>query len=355
MSPEAPAPEAAPAGFLRRHGRVVAASFLVLCAFVFVMNRGALPILPSRDSLAAVSWFPALGFFLGYGVHTITRAARPYFLIRPIAHIPLRRIVIINGFAIALITFLPFRLGEVYRPAMMRKQGALSAWEITGTVFAERIIDGLLYALLLLAGLLFAAPHEPVPSHIGSIPVPASLVPRVAAAASTGFGIAFVVLVFAYRFRAFARNITERILGSISTKLGKAAADVVERLANGLGFLRDAKYTIPYLGVTLLADIAHVWAVKMLALAVGLPDLTFAQAGVITGVLALGFAFPNAPGFFGAVQLALYAGLANYVAPEHVVKEGAVLVFIFYLTFLAFNLLSAVAALALASLSPEDP
>ena len=59
-----------------------------------------------------------------------------------------------------------------------------------------------------------------------------------------------------------------------------------------------------------------------------------AEATVVVGVLGLGFALPNAPGFFGAVQLALYAGLAVYVAPEKVVHEGAAFVFIFYLVYL---------------------
>jgi hypothetical protein len=71
-------------------------------------------------------------------------------------------------------------------------------------------------------------------------------------------------------------------------------------------------------------------------------------------VLALGFAFPNAPGFFGAVQLALYAGLANYVAPESVVHEGSVLVFIFYFSFLGLTVLCAIVSLILASFSPAE-
>lgn len=341
-------------GFLRRHGRTIAASVAVMGAFAFVMNRGALPIFPAREALSAVSWLPALGFLLGFGIHAVTRVTRSYFLIRPIAHVPLRRIAIINGIALALITFLPFRLGEVSRPAMLRQQGSLSAWEIAGTVFAERIIDGLLFSVMLLLGLTFATPHEPLPSHIGNLPVPVALVPAVARATSIGFGGAFLGLVVAYRYRAFARRVTERTLGLVSPKLGKTMADVVERLANGLGFLRDPRCTVPYLGVTIFATLAHVWAIDLLAEAVGLSDLSIAQATVVTGVLALGFALPNAPGFFGAVQLALYAGLANYVAPERVVQEGSVLVFLFYITFLVMTLLCAAVALVLASFSPPD-
>jgi hypothetical protein len=350
----APVPAAEQASFLHRYGRTIVASVAVMAAFAYVMNRGALPIFPDKQALAAVSWVPVLGFFLGFGMHAVTRVTRTYFLIRPIAPVPLRRIAIINGVAIALITFLPFRLGEVYRPAMLRKQGSLSAWEVAGTVFAERIIDGFLFSMMLLLGLAFATPHEPVPSHIGSLPVPASIVPRVAQFTSLGFGVAFLGLVVAYRYRGFARRVTELTVGLVSQKLGKALADVVERLANGLGFLKDPRCSVPYVGVTMVAAALHVWAIDSLAEGVGIPELTFAQAAVVTGVLALGFAFPNAPGFFGAVQLALYAGLANYVAPERVVHEGSVLVFIFYFTFLGLTVLCAVVGLLLASFSPSE-
>jgi hypothetical protein len=349
-----PAPAAEQAGFLSRYGRTIVASVAVMAAFVYVMNRGALPIFPEKRALAAVSWVAAAGFFVGFGIHAVVRVTRTYFLIRPIAPVPLRRIAIINGIAIALITFLPFRLGEVYRPAMLRKQGSLSAWEVAGTVFAERIIDGFLYSMMLLLGLAFATPHEPVPSHIGSLPVPASIVPRVAQITSVGFGVAFLGLVVAYRYRGFARRVTELTVGLVSQKLGKALADVVERLANGLGFLKDPRCSVPYVGITIAAAACHVWAIDALAEGVGIPELTFAQAAVVTGVLALGFAFPNAPGFFGAVQLALYAGLANYVAPERVVNEGSVLVFIFYFTFLGMNVVCAVVGLLLGSFSPSE-
>ena len=351
---DAPAPAAERAGFLKRYGRTILGSLAVVGAFIYVMNRGALPIFPDKDAYAAVAWGPVAIFFLGFGLHAVVRVTRTYFLVRPLAPVTLRRIVIINGIALALITFLPFRLGEVYRPAMLRKDGTLSAWEVAGTVFAERIIDGFLYSMLLLLGLVFAKPHEPVPTHIGSLPVPASIVPRVAQFASLGFGVAFLGLVVAYRFRGFARRVTEATVGLVSAKLGRTLADVVERTANGLGFLKHPRSSVPYVGITIFAATLHVWAIDSLAQGVGIPEVTFAQAAVVTGVLALGFAFPNAPGFFGAAQLALYAGLANYVAPERVVHEGSVLVFIFYFSFLGYIVLCALFSLVLASFSPAD-
>jgi uncharacterized membrane protein YbhN (UPF0104 family) len=91
--------------------------------------------------------------------------------------------------------------------------------------------------------------------------------------------------------------------------------------------------------LTIFALIAHIAGIQQLAPAVGLPELTFAEATVVVGVLGLGFAMPNAPGFFGSVQLALYAGLAVYVEPAQVIHEGAAFVFIFYVTYLILVIL----------------
>jgi hypothetical protein len=97
----------------------------------------------------------------------------------------------------------------------------------------------------------------------------------------------------------------------------------------------NVRYTVTYLAITVVSIAAQIWAIELAADAVGLPEVTFAEATVVLGVLAIGFAMPNAPGFFGTVQLAMYAGLAMFIAPEKVANEGGVLVFLFYTVYLA--------------------
>ena len=64
----------------------------------------------------------------------------------------------------------------------------------------------------------------------------------------------------------------------------------------------------------------------------GLQDFGFARACVVTGVLAIfGVLMPNAPGFVGAFQFSLYAGLAVFYPREQVLGEGALFVFLVYL------------------------
>jgi hypothetical protein len=237
---------------------------------------------------------------------------------------------------------------------MLREKGKVSGWAITATVGAERIIDGVIFGLALIGGLAIAAPHEPVPDHIGGLPVPAALVPRAAIVATSIFGVALAVMTAFFWRRELARSLTQRILGVFSQRFAGVVAGIIERTSDGLRFLTDWKHTGPYLGITLISVVSNIWAVQLLAVAVGLPMLTFAEASVVLGVLALGFALPNAPGFFGAVQLALYAGLALYVSPGMVTREGACFVFIYYVCYLGVVLVLALGALLVEYALPES-
>lgn len=328
-------------GPFRRHAVAFLGSLALLFGFIWILRAGALPVLPRSEDLARIEPWGAVWMALLLLTSTLIRLARYQFLIAPIADIPIRRLMSISCVALGLLTFLPFRLGEVARPAMMREKGKLSGWAVTGTVGAERIIDGMVLSAGLMIGLFFAVPHHPLPDRIGDLPVPAALVPRAAQFAVLLFGTAFLVMTAFYWWRALARRITERLLGVVSRSFASRVADAVERLSDGLRFLPDFRSSGLFLLATLLALFAQVWGIYLLSRAVGLPGLSFAESTVVLGVLGLGFALPNAPGLFGSFQLALYAGLAVYIAPERVVKEGSVFVFAFYVTYIAHVVLLA--------------
>ncbi|MFZ5897274.1 MAG: lysylphosphatidylglycerol synthase transmembrane domain-containing protein [Myxococcota bacterium] len=334
-------------GFFRRHARAIVASVGLAGGLGYILHKGALPLTPPPGTLDKVIWFKVVLMACGLIVSMIIRFARYQLLISPVAHVPLRRIMIISCIALGLVTFLPFRLGEFVRPAMLRERGKLSGWAVTGTVGAERVMDGLVFGVMLMTGLAFAQPHEPLPDHIGDLPVPAALVPRAAQLFTLVFAVAFVVMAAFFWWRKFARNLTEAVIGVVSKKLAARVAEAVERMSDGLRFLPNLRITLPFLAATLVALYAHIWSMQQLAIGVGLPELNLAEATVVVGVLSLGFALPNAPGFFGAVQLALYAGLAVYVAPEKVVHEGAAFVFLFYTVYLAIVVVVALIGITL--------
>ena len=75
--------------------------------------------------------------------------------------------------------------------------------------------------------------------------------------------------------------------------------------------------------------------------------MTFSQACVLTGVLALGIMVPNAPGFFGAFQFSAYAALSLFYAEAQLFSSGSVMVFFLFVSqnaiMLAFALVAAAA------------
>jgi hypothetical protein len=338
-----------------RNLRAAVLSVVLIVAFVWVLSSGGFPLFPPATALAKLNTSGVVLFIALMVFNLLTRFARCHFLIAPLAKVPFRRIMTINAIGMAAITYLPLRIGEMARPAMLRDKGSLSAWAVTGTVGAERILDGIVFSGMLLVGLALAAPQVPLPDHVGDLPVPVWVVPRSATIAAVVFVVAFIVMAAFYWFRAQARRLTERVVGLVSPKLATRLADIVERLSDGLRFLTNWRYSLPYLAVTLISVLSLPLGVEVLAHAAGLPELTFTQSMVVLGVLALGFTVPNAPGFFGVVQLALYAGLATYIAPDKVAHEGSVLVFVYYAVYLGTVTLLAAIALVMELFTSSAP
>ncbi|HVU03814.1 MAG TPA: lysylphosphatidylglycerol synthase domain-containing protein [Polyangiaceae bacterium] len=325
--------------------RIVVLSVVLLVAIFALLRRGGLPLWPPRDVLARTDARFAAAFVAAMVVHLVIRYLRTWFLVAPVRRVPLLRLFSINAIGMAFISALPFRLGEAFRPAMLREQGKLSAWAVAGTVFAERILDGSMYGGMLLVGLAVAHRNPPVSFQAAGVTISTALVPRVARVAGLFFTSAFAAMAGLHFFREAARPLVLRVLSPVSPTFASRVATVVLRVADGFGFLTNPRYSLPYLAVTLFAGACHVVAVGWLSRAVGLPPLGFAEGMVVVGILALGFVPLNAPGFFGAVQVALYAGLSVFASPSEVLSQGAAFVFVFYVTYLgAIAFLAAVGA-----------
>jgi glycosyltransferase 2 family protein len=332
-------------GWLRRHRVKVIASLLVGAGFAWVLHAGALPLFPSSEALSRVRWWTVAGYVgLWCCVHLI-RGARWTWLLTPIHRVPMRRILTVSWIGFAGIVLLPFRAGEMVRPVLIRKKGHLSGWAATGTIGAERVIDGLCLSVMLFVALMVSHPLDPLPTHIGRLPVPASIVPAAAYAALGVFVAAFSLMGLFYWRRGLARRVTERVVGVVSRPLGTWLADRVEEVADGLRFLPRLRFSVPFIAATAFYWLLNAAASWLLAWGCGFHDITFAEACVSIGVLALGILVPNAPGFFGAFQIALYAGFAMYFPPAEVVGAGAAFVFLIYLSQLGVTLVAGVGSM----------
>lgn len=330
-APESTSSERVPVrSFLREHRLALIASVVVTGGLFWVLQQGALPILPDRAAHARLH----PGAVVGYGVLFLIvlglRAVRWHWLLAPVHRVEWRRILLANFLFFGASVTLPFRLAEAVRPALIREKDKLSAWVVMGSVAAERVVDGLFASLLLFVSLALAVPLDPLPDKIGGLPVPAALVPKAAYSAVGLFVAMFVTLLVFYLWRNWARRTTEVVIGVVSPKLARWLADKVDHLADGLRFLPQLKYSVPFLLATASYWALHVFGTWMLMRAAGLEGLEIVQAAAVVGVLALGLLVPNAPGFFGTFQISVYAGLAMYRPGADVIGAGSVAVFWLY-------------------------
>jgi hypothetical protein len=330
---------------LRRRAAAVVGSILIVGGFAWLMRAGALPVVPSRASFAAMAWWTVPAYCAIWLVVLLLRAMRWYWLLQPIHPVSMRRVLTASFVGYGALILLPFRMGEIVRGAMIHEKGKVSIWAATGSAGAERVMDGLYLSILLFTALRLAHPLSPLPDHIGALPIPTALVQTATYSALAVFALAFIAIGVFYRWRVWARHATERVVGLVSLRLATWLADKVEHVTLGLGFLPRARYTGPFLLITTIYWLVNAGGIWILCLGCGIAGMTFAQSAAVMGVLALGILVPNAPGFFGSFQLSVYAGLAMYHPASIVMREGSAAVFTMYAVQIGVSLTAALVAL----------
>jgi uncharacterized protein (TIRG00374 family) len=314
---------------LKKHGVKLVVSTTIALGFVWLLNAGALPILPDSQALLQFKWWTLGGYLLLWSLVHWLRAVRWHYLLAPIAQVPMTKLLTTSFVGFAAIVLLPMRAGEVVRPALVREKGTLSGWSALGTVGAERIADGLVLSLMLLFGLLTSDSLSPLPEQIGDSGISPQVVPIGTYFALAVFGSAFVVMGVFYWKRAFALGLVNRSVGWVSRPLASWLTFRIDRVCTGLSFLPRPKENAAFMGLTAAYWLLNALATWLLGYGVGL-EMTYGQACVLAGVLALGIMVPNAPGFFGAFQVSVYAGLSLYVPKDQLLHLGSVLVFFLY-------------------------
>jgi uncharacterized protein (TIRG00374 family) len=340
---------------LSRHWPKLVVSLVIAVGFAWLMHQGALPLVPHREAFARVDWFTVFLYVCFWSAVHVVRTGRWYWLLAAVHRVPLITVLRASFIGAAAVVLMPFRTGEFVRPLLIRREGKLSAWAATGTVGAERIIDGLSVMALLILSLALAKPVEPLPDHIGDLQIPAKLVPGAAYATALLFITAFALMSVFYWWRDWARRVTRSVLGLVSLDLAEWVSGRVEQVADGLGFLREPRYSLPFLAATLVYWLGNGFSWWILAQAVGIERLTVLQGFATMGVLGLGILIPGAPGFFGAFQLAIYAGLAMYLPPEEVVGQGSVYVFLTYVVQVGITLTAGLIGLSLRPAEADAP
>jgi glycosyltransferase 2 family protein len=300
--------------------------------FVWALRAGAMPLVPERQAWGNLEVWTVPLYLLGWALVQIVRAARWKLLLGPLGEVSLRRVFSASFIGYLAILVFPLRTGEVIRPLLIVQGGKISPWAAAGTLAAERIVEGLVLSLMLLAALALSSPLSPLPESIGDLPIRVSLIPHGAYLAALGFTSALLVLLAFHVWREPTRRLVEWLLGGISARFAHWTSSRLESLADGLKFLSGPLQALPFVAATTLYWVLNVACTWLLGWGTGFVDFSFARACVVTGVLAIfGVLMPNAPGFVGAFQFSLYAGLAIFYPREQVLSQGALFVFLIYL------------------------
>jgi hypothetical protein len=360
---DAIAPPAQPtkSGFLRRHGLKLVASAVITACLLYALQSGGLKVWPSGVSFEGVRFWTIGPYVLTLAAFSYFRASRWRFLLRAKADVPVRRLVTVSWIGFAAILLLPFRIGEFVRPFMLSGQGRAergkAAYEVsmataTGTVVAERIIDGLYLSLVLAAALLFVPTIQPLPKTVANLHVSVHDVRLYGYAMLGLFLVAFAVIAVFYWARGWAHRATLAVFGRISKPLGEKLAGIAEHLADGLHLLGRGRDAWPFLLETTVYWGCNVLGMWLLAWGCNVvhsdgSSITFGEACTLMGMLGVTILIPGPPGMLGVFQVGIYAGMTMYFPQAVVTGPGAAYVFLLYIIQVCWQLGAGAFCLAL--------
>ena len=229
------------------------------------------------------------------------RAQRWRILLQPIGAVGFRPTFSATAIGFGATAVLPFRIGEIVRPALLARSTGLGLSAALSTVVLERLFDMLLVVLCFLAlSLLYAVP-------------PAMRQGALALAAVAVGG--FAVLVVAERRRAATDRFVAGVLGLLPGRVATGLGSVVDGFLRGLSGVADVRTV-----VRVMAYSAVLWACNglpflfaMLALGIQAPLVPAALATLV--IVAAAVFLPQGPGFVGTWQLGCVTALALFDVP----------------------------------------
>lgn len=337
---------AKPKTFMRRHAAKLAASAIITAGIVYTLQKGGLTLVPEGGDFQHVRWWTLPLYLVTLIGMSYFRAVRWRFLLRSFADVPARRVLAVSWIGFAAILLMPFRIGEIVRPYMLRDKGKVSMTQATGTVMAERVVDGLFLSIVLAIALILVPTVHPLPEKVVGLPIS---VQQVRASGFVMLGVfsgAFVTIAIFYFARAWAHRTTLLVVGVVSEKLAWKLATMAEKLAGGLHFLgrkRDAGgfllETTAYWGLNALSMWILAWGCGVVH-ADG-TGITFGEACALMGMLGCTILIPGPPGLLGVFQAGIYAGMTMYFPQEVVTGAGSAYVFLLYAIQLVWTVAAA--------------
>lgn len=209
---------------------------------------------------------------------------------------------------------LPLRIGEVLRVGAIARLAPVSFTRALSSLVVERLLDALMLVGLLSLALVAVDLPEAIQVKDTPIEVWATRIGMIGALA-----LAIGVIV------ALRPNLATRIVTAVTPrgKIRDLASALAARVVEGLAALRDPRRAVPVVAWTLV-----IWLVNASAFWIGFAafgiDVPFAGALVVQGLLVMGIALPQAPGFVGGFEAAIVGGLSLFGVERDVALAYAI-------------------------------
>ncbi|MEO8702105.1 MAG: lysylphosphatidylglycerol synthase transmembrane domain-containing protein [Kofleriaceae bacterium] len=320
--------------FLRRHAVKLVASALITAGVIYTAQQGGLKLVPDGGDFGAVNWWALALYVPLFLAVTWFRSVRWRFLLRSVIEVPKVRLLAVSCAGFLAILLLPFRLGELVRPYMLRDK-QLSMTTATSTIVAERVIDGLFISIVLAITLVLVPTIEPLPDRVVGLPLSVAYVRGMGFVMLGVFSTALVVIAVFYFARNFAQRATRAVIGKVSPRLADKLAGIAGNLADGLHVFGRGRDLVGFVFETAAYWALNALGMWVLAAACGVVHadgsaITFPEAVALMGMLSCTILIPGPPGLLGVFQAGIYAGMSMYFPTPIVTGPGAAFVFLLY-------------------------
>lgn len=275
---------------------------IVSAVFLWAALRGLKLSDVWADMRAANYWW-LIPSVTVYFLAVWARTWRWDYMLRPLKHVPLRRL-----FPVVVIGYMgnniyPFRAGEVLRSYVLRQREDIPMSASLATVIVERVFDGLVMLMFVFAAL----PLAPIPSEsIRSVVIAASI---------AFFGaliVFFAIAAVPQRILVIADWLSSRFL---PPRFRQPILEFAARFMVGLESLRSFRYVLMiFLSsvVVWLLETVKYWFV-MHAFDF---QVSFFALMLMNGIVNLATTLPSAPGYIGTFDGPGIAVLTLYGVPE---------------------------------------
>ena len=283
-------------------GILLSAAFLYFAFHGIEWDKVAANVRQANLALLALSAVAATCIFP-------LRARRWKPILEPIdPDIPFSRLWSAPAIGMMINNVVPARAGEFARAYALSRSTPKVPFP---AAFASLAVDRLFDAVVVF-GLMFGAMLDPAfPSGVefGGRPI--------AQYAAVGVAIIVVVLVAMYGLILFPGRVLslyELVARRLAPRLEARGRDALLGLAHGLSVLRTPRHFAAVLAWTVLHWLTNAFAFWLAFRAVGI-TAPFNAALFLQGIIAVGVAVPQAPGFFGAFEGFGKVGLGIYGIP----------------------------------------